>query len=106
MSLTEEQVAERHTGLGGSDAAPALGLSPFKSALELFLDKRERRDLPDAAAYLRWGHLLEPVIRQEYANVTGRVVRLPPGTVRSAEHPFMLAHFDGVTDDGRVFEAK
>ena len=52
------------------------------------------------------GQLLEPVIRQEYANQTGRVVRVPPGTIRHAVHPFMLAHFDGVTDDGRIFEAK
>ena len=105
--LTEQQVAERHSGLGGSDAAPALGLSPYRSALELFLEKREQR-APSSAqlAAFRWGHLLEPVIRQEYANVTGRVVRLPQGTLRHPKHSFLVAHLDGVTDDQRVFEAK
>lgn len=107
MSLTLEQLAERHSGLGGSDAAPALGLSPYKSALELFLEKREQRGLSaSASAALRWGTLLEPVIRQEYATATGRIVRLPTGTLRHAKHAFMLAHVDGVTDDKRVFEAK
>lgn len=107
MSLTEQQLAERHTGLGGSDAAAALGLSPYKSALELFLEKRERRDLsaPQVSAF-RWGNLLEPVIRQEYSNVTHRVVHLPEGTLRHATFPFVLAHVDGITDDKRVFEAK
>ena len=107
MSLTEQQLAERHTGLGGSDAAAALGLSPYKSALELFLEKRERREHsgPQLSAF-RWGTLLEPVIRQEYANVTGRVVRLPEGTLRHPSFPFVIAHVDGVTDDKRVFEAK
>ena len=107
MSLTEQQLAERHTGLGGSDAAAALGLSPYKSALELFLEKRERREHsgPQLSAF-RWGSLLEPVIRQEYANITHRVVRLPEGTLRHPSFPFVIAHVDGVTDDKRVFEAK
>jgi putative phage-type endonuclease len=107
MSLSEEQLAERHTGIGGSDAAPALALSPYKTPLALFLEKRERPE-PSAStlAAFRWGHLLEPVIRQEYATMTGRVVRLPEGTLRHPKHSFMLAHVDGVTDDQRIFEAK
>src|SRR5580765_6718408 len=107
MSLTEEQHAERRNGIGGSDAAPALGLSPYKSALELFIEKREPRELsPLEQASFHWGRVLEPVIRQEYASRTGRVVRLPTGTLRHQKHQFMVAHVDGVTDDGRVFEAK
>lgn len=107
MSLTAEQLAERYTGIGGSDAAPALGLSPYKSALELFIDKRERR-APSSVelSEFRWGNLLEPVIRQEYATATGRIVRLPEGTLRHPQHNFVIAHVDGVTDDRRVFEAK
>lgn len=105
MSLTEAQIAERHSGLGGSDAAPALGLSPWKTPLELFLDKRERRELV-ATPSMKWGTLLEPVIRQEYSNVTKRVVRLPTGTIRDPKNKFMLAHVDGITEDGRIFEAK
>lgn len=107
MALTEEQVAERHTGLGGSDAAPALGMSPYKSALELFLEKRDRPAAsPVQLAAFRWGHLLEPVIRQEYATATGRIVRLPSSTLRHPKHNFMLAHLDGVTDDKRIVEVK
>lgn len=107
MSLTEQQIAERHSGIGGSDAAAALGLSPFKSALELFLDKRERREpSPVQLDQMRWGTLLEPVIRQEYAQRTGRVVRMPAGTLRHPKHAYVIAHVDGVTDDRRLFEAK
>jgi putative phage-type endonuclease len=106
MSLTDEQVAERFTGIGGSDAAPALGISPWKSPLELFLDKREKRVGIGTLEAMRWGTLLEPVIRQEYSNLTRRVVRMPEGTLRHPRHKFMLAHVDGVTDDGRIFEAK
>src|SRR5262245_41428002 len=107
MSLTEEQLIERHTGLGGSDAAPALALSPYKTPLALFLEKREKPSLSAIeSTWLHWGKLLEPVIRQEYSTMTGRVVRLPTGTLRHPKHKFMLAHVDGVTADNRVFEAK
>jgi len=106
MSLTEEQLAERHTGLGGSDAAPALSLSPFKTPLALFLEKREPHAPVADRSWLHWGRVLEPVIRQEYANITGRVVHLPTGTLRHPKHNWMLAHVDGVTEDQRVFEAK
>jgi len=104
--LTEEQLAERHSGLGGSDAAPALALSPFKSPLALFLEKRGQAHSVETLAAFRWGNLLEPVIRQEYSEVTGRIVRLPTGTLRHPKYEFMIAHLDGVTDDRRVFEAK
>jgi len=104
--LTAEQLAERHSGLGGSDAAPALALSPFKSPLALFLEKRGKVDTVETLAAFEWGNRLEPVIRQAYSDKTGRVVRMPTGTLRHPEHPFMIAHLDGVTDDRRVFEAK
>src|SRR5215467_5251886 len=108
MSLTEELLAERRAGLGGSDAAPALGLSPYKSPLALFLEKHQPTPTPgpEMLASFRWGNLLEPVIRQEYSDITKRVVRLPSGTLRHPKHKFMLAHLDGVTADDRVFEAK
>jgi len=105
MSLDDQQLAERYTGIGGSEAPAALGLSPWKTPLELFLDKREQR-VTTANEAMRWGQLLEPVIRQEYAERTGRIVRMPPGTIRHGKFKFMLAHFDGVTDDQRIFEAK
>jgi putative phage-type endonuclease len=107
MSLTEEQLAERRTGIGGSDAAAALGLSPYKSALELFIEKREPREVSAVERdQFHWGTILEPVIRQEYANRTRRVVHLPTGTLHHPKHPYVIAHIDGITDDGRVFEAK
>jgi putative phage-type endonuclease len=103
--LTEAQVAERWTGLGGSDAAPALGMSPWKTPLELFLEKREHREAPDTERMML-GRELEPVIRTLYARRTGRTVRLPSWTLRHPQYPWMIAHLDGATDDRRIFEAK
>jgi predicted phage-related endonuclease len=39
MALTKAQLEERRTGIGGSDAATVLGINPFTTAYELYLDK-------------------------------------------------------------------
>lgn len=96
---------ERMTGIGGSDAAAALGLSPWRQPLELYMEKRGEIPPSDETEPMRWGTLLEPVIRQEYANRTGREVIQPP-MLRHAKHAFMIVHVDGITKDDRIFEAK
>ena len=41
MSLTAEQIAARKHGIGSSDAPTVAGVNPYKTALELFFEKRE-----------------------------------------------------------------
>jgi len=107
MNMERQQwLAERRKGIGGSDVAPILGISPWASPLDVFLDKRgELPDQPENEA-MRWGNILEPVVRQEYANRTGQVVRQAGAILQHPKHAFMLANLDGYTDTGRVFEAK
>lgn len=106
MSLTAEQRAERSSGIGGSDAAPAVGVSRFKTPFQLYSEKRGEAPEIEAPDFLRWRSLIEPIVRQEYAERTGNVVRLPISTFRHPKHPHMLVHPDGVTDSRRYFEAK
>lgn len=102
----EAWLQARRKGIGGSDAAAILGLSPWKSPLQLYLDKRgELESQPDNESML-WGRVLEPVIRQQYAERTGRIVRLHEGIIAHPSHAFMLANLDGFTDDRRVLEIK
>jgi len=97
---------DRQTGIGGSDAAAVLGLSKWKTPLEVYMEKRGEAGGQDDNESMLWGRALEPVIRQQYAERTGRVVRVPQGILRHPEHNFMLANLDGVTDDGRLLEIK
>lgn len=106
MNTRENWLSERRRGIGGSDAAAVLGMSKWKSPLQVWMEKRgELVDQPDSEPML-WGRALEPVIRQQYAERTGRVVRLPEGILWHPKHPFMLATVDGVTDDSRLLEIK
>jgi putative phage-type endonuclease len=107
MPLTEKQHAERANGIGGSDAAAVLGLSRWRTPLDVYLAKKKPAENRVAETEpMRWGTLLEPVVRQEFAEKTGRVITLPEGTIRHPKYPFMLAHPDGVSTDGRLYEGK
>lgn len=98
-------LAERRTGIGGSDVAGILGLSRWTTPLAVYLDKIGQAPESDDNAPMKWGRYLEPVIRQAYSDETGRTVR----TMDMIRHPvreFMLANIDGFTDDGRLLEVK
>ena len=105
-STRAEWLALRQTGIGGSDVAPILGLSPWRSPYQVWEDKTGRgEDQPESPA-LYWGRLLEDPIRQAYADRTGLTVVKPDCMYSSAEHPFMHANLDGIASDGRIVEFK
>lgn len=106
MDLTPEQVAKRARAIGSSDAAAAIGLNPYQSAVELWLEKTGQAPPFEGNAPTKWGKILEAPVRQEYAEQTGRVVRLPPETLVMPGYPMIVCHPDGVTDDTRLYEGK
>jgi len=104
--ITREQLERRRHGLGGSDAPVVVGLSKWRTPFQLWQEKRGLVDSSvDENEAMRWGNILEPVIRQRYADETGCVVTVPD-TLTHPTHPYMLAHVDGMTDSGRVLEIK
>ncbi|WP_176114818.1 YqaJ viral recombinase family protein [Burkholderia cepacia] len=96
----EDWLAVRRTGIGGSDAAAAVGLHPYMSPLELWLDKTGRADgLPgpdpnDTSSPTYWGTLLEPIVAASYTKQTGNRVRRVNAVLRHPTIPFMLANLD------------
>ena len=97
---------ERRKGIGGSDIAAILGMNPWKTAYQVYREKRKEVDPWVGNEATDWGKRMEPAIRQWYSDVTGRSVRLPDKILYHARYPFMLASLDGFTDDGRVVEIK
>lgn len=105
ISDREQWLAERRTGIGGSDAAAAVGMSKWKTRLELFLDKTGRLRTEETEP-MRWGTMLEPIVRQEYVNRTGRTVIVPNRILRHATREFAIVNVDGIADQCRVYEGK
>ena len=98
----EDWLDVRQHGIGSSDAAAAIGLNPYKSALELWLEKTGRSEcLPavdphDEESPLYWGNILEPIVAAHYTKRTGHRVRKLNAVL---QHPdpdkaWMLANID------------
>lgn len=109
MALTAQQLEARKLGIGGSDAGTILGVNPYKSAVDLYLEKRgeiEPPDLSDNEA-VHFGNVLEDVVADEYTRRVGHKLRRVNAHLQHPELPFMLANLDRkVTGMPWVFEAK
>ena len=84
--------------LGGTDTSAALGLSPWKSAHELYLEKTGQlapRE-PDNPELLEFGHEFEALIGRVYARRTGyKIARhMQEQGVAHPRHPFIVGHID------------
>ena len=96
----EQWLQVRKGGIGSSDAAAAVGLHPYKSQLQLWMEKTGRDgNLPvidpnDDSSPMYWGTLLEPVVAAHYTRRTGRRVRRINAVLQHPEHPWMLANID------------
>jgi len=96
----DDWLAVRRTGIGGSDAAAAVGLNPYQSQLELWLEKTGRDtglikpDPMDTTEPVYWGALLEPIVAAAYTQQTGRRVRKLNAVLRHPTVPYMLANLD------------
>lgn len=94
-TLTEEEwLAWRKKGIGGSDVAAALHLSPYKTARDLYFDKigvEPTVEQPDKSITFAIGHLLEDVVAQIFSKKTGFTVYRDQTMYQHPLFPFLLA---------------
>lgn len=96
----EEWLRYRKCGIGGSDVAAILGISKWNSAISLWLDKtNQTNELVEENEAMQWGTIMEPIIRNHFAEVTGKTVVEVKAMLQHPEYPFMLADVDGLTED-------
>lgn len=95
MQDREKWLKAREAGIGGSDAAAIVGLTPWKSAFQLWLEKTGQAEPEDLSDNERvyWGTQLEEVVAREFTRRTGKAVRRR-GLLQSEEYPFLLASVD------------
>jgi putative phage-type endonuclease len=98
----EDWLRYRRQGIGSSDAAAAVGISPYVSPLELWLVKTGRDealhkpDPNDDTSPMFWGTALEPFVAEHYARRTGHRVRRNNAVLRhrDPDKGWMLANID------------
>ena len=82
--------------LGGSDIATVFGINPWKTPLELFMEKRGllAPNEDENAKQKNLGHLLEPVVANVFAAETGSEIIEDYGMYQHAKYPFAIADID------------
>lgn len=96
----DEWLDVRKRGIGSSDSSAAIGLNPYKSQLELWLEKTNRDqhlakpNPDDDTAPVFWGVVLEPIVASQYQRRSGNKVRKVNAVLQHPEHPWMLANID------------
>ena len=96
----DEWLKIRKRGIGSSDAGAAVGLHPYKSPLELWMEKTGRdgglpkTDPNDETSPMYWGTLLESIVAAHYTRRTGNKVRRINAVLQHPLEPWMLANID------------
>lgn len=96
--LTVEQQEQRKHGLGATDCAAVMGLSPYRTPYELWLIKtgRQEEDTILTEERLRLRHAHEETISQEYMVRQSCKLKRVNQTVYHKKLPFMLCNLDRV----------
>jgi putative phage-type endonuclease len=108
VGFTLEELEERRSFIGASEAAMVLGLSPYGGPLDVYLAK-VHPPLPPSeleALPIVMGNALEPAILARYTAVTGRRASKAERR-RHPKYPFIAATPDGIVEgEKRLVECK
>jgi putative phage-type endonuclease len=108
MNKSKEWYQRRRQGITGSDIGAICFLNPYRSPLEVYLDKvseEEQQDISSEPIY--WGNRLEDVIADEYAIRQNVKVSVEPNILQHKEYDFILGSIDRWVNDGEyILECK
>lgn len=96
---TQEWEQFRLQKIGASDAPIIIGISPWKTPFQLWLEKTRQSISTQNQAMLR-GKTLEETARRAFEKETGLIVF--PRVAKSRDHEWMIASLDGVDLEEKV----
>lgn len=90
----EEWLKHRQAGIGGSDASCIAGLNPWKSSIQLYMDKKQEDPQEIKSLRMELGNRLEGLVAELFTEETGLKVRNVNGILKNEKYPFALANID------------
>lgn len=85
---------QRKKGVGGSDAASILGLNPYKTQIDVWLDKMGKSEPIEDNEAMRQGRDLEEYVAQRFADETGKRVKRRNAILQHDRHDWMIGDVD------------
>lgn len=107
--LTQQQKQNRYRCIGASDAAAVLGVNPYKTSLEAYMEImgiiEKEEEKVGSPTYM--GNLYEPAVAQYYQDITGLRLRYSHNTLRHKQHPYIICHLDRkIANQRKILECK
>ena len=93
----EEWLSYRRRGIGGSDVASIFGVSPFRTARDIYYDKLNIVSVDEYEGNwvaMEMGNLLEPLVAKIFGKKTGYKFYQRKKMFYHPHYPFMLADLD------------
>lgn len=91
---SQEWLEIRKAGLGASDIAAVVGVSPYKTPWQLWAEKSGIMQPQKVGAAAQRGVLLEDAVAKWFELETGNRTRNSNGVVRLVDHPWAMASLD------------
>jgi putative phage-type endonuclease len=112
MLINQDFSVDRSKYIGGSDVGALLGLSKFKSPLEVWMEKTGKETKRHDSLPLRFGSFAEEFVASEYSRATSFELIHDESIYVHPEYAFMSAHVDrfvlenGDPSPARILECK
>jgi putative phage-type endonuclease len=94
MLINQDFTQDRTKYIGGSDIGAILGLSKFRTPLEVWMEKTGKEVSQLDSLPLRFGSFAEAFVASEYARATGFELLHDESIYIHPTHPMMSAHID------------
>lgn len=97
----EDWLSLRAKRIGGSDIGAIVGVNPYKSIVDVYIDKIQGSEFKGNEA-THWGHMLEGTLMKEFASRHSELItyQAPYSVVDN----FLIANLDGVLEDKETGE--
>ena len=102
-------ITDRKLYIGGSDAAAILGVSPWRTAVDVYLQKqggKEEEVTPAKQKLFNRGKRLEPYVLELFKDATCAAISKTNHRYFHPEYPFIGAEIDAETEAGANVEIK
>lgn len=94
MLNNQDFTQERAKHLGGSDLGAILGLSKYRTALDVWMEKTGKSIKTESTMPLRFGSFAESFVANEYGRETGFALLEYTPIILHKEHSFLGGHID------------
>ena len=90
----QDWLALRQSGIGGSDIAAILGVSPYATAYDVYQSKTQPLSDEDMNEFAYWGTVLEDTVAREFSKRSGLKIQNVNYLMRHPTHRFAIANID------------